>query len=236
MTTVFWLIAVFGAFYLVVYKFCSRWPKIQIFLSVIFCVSVIAVGRIGLGTFLIDYFMLITLGFLNSRWLYGRNGPVTRLKPKKTWRRFLLLLYPISFLSLWILGSLAYWDFISSGGAYFGLVPESWIGTPDGNDFMWNGFLIRLLGTRVVPLSFIPTYNFCLTPLNVSLLTLWSIVIEIGEPAVLWWAILKGQAHSKVPLPTKKRTIEVLIMTGWGALASFAVICITLFLVYIVCA
>jgi hypothetical protein len=197
-------LACFGFLALVIirgHKFLK--PNFQLVAALVLYIAGLGSLKIGIGTFIIDPFMLTFLGYVSTRSIYRENGPITRLRPKKFWRKFLPALLPANIIVLWVLGALAYANIITSVGAYAHLIPLSAIGTLDGNDFMWNGFIMVLFGKRLVPLGLIPTYNHCQIIQNAgflsqltSLFTLWGIVVWLSMPVILGWAAVKGNGHA----------------------------------------
>jgi hypothetical protein len=86
---------------------------------------------------------------------------------------------------MWLGGVLPYFNLIPPARVYFGMFPSDWLGV-NGNDFMWNGFLIALGIKRVVPLELQPTYHYFWFNLYVILYWL-SFIPTLG------WAVLKGR-------------------------------------------
>lgn len=68
--------------------------------------------------------------------------------------------FPLTFLLMWTLGMIPYFNWMYPPDVYFGIFSESVVGVT-GNDFMWNGFLLGF-GLRVVPSEFIPTYHYAI--------------------------------------------------------------------------
>lgn len=141
-----------------------------------------------LATLLVDPSILIVLGYAVTFLIY-------RVVVRKWWKSFgvyAAFLLPINIIVLWIGGVLPYFNLMSPENVYFGLVPKEWLGN-SGNDFMWNGLTLPILG-RVLPLEFFPTYRH-------FLFNIYAALIWLSYPIILGWASFRGYAHSKVEAP-----------------------------------
>lgn len=131
-------------------------------------------------TIIVDYAMLIVLGYFMTYFIFRYL-----IKVKFLWRlrKFYPLLFLGSVLALWIGGVLPYLNLIEPSAVYLGLVPAKILGQT-GNDFMWNGLVLPLIG-RTVPLELTPTYQYFW--FNVVAIIFW-----IGIIPVMGWSCLKG--------------------------------------------
>src|SRR3989344_1686820 len=109
----------------------------------------------ALGTLMVDPSMLIVLGYATTFFLY--RVIVRKWKSLGVYAVFLL---PANIIVLWIGGVLPYFNLMPPEAVYFGLVPKEWLGN-SGNDFMWNGLTLPLLG-RILPSEFVPTHRYFL--------------------------------------------------------------------------
>lgn len=131
-------------------------------------------------TLIVDLPLLLVMGFFMTYFIYRYLIKIPFLWPL---RKFYPLLFPISIISLYFGGILPYFNLIAPEKVYFNLIPVQFLGT-SGNDFMWNGLILPLLG-RIVPLSVIPTHH------SVAF-TIVAIEIWLAMPFVLGFACLLG--------------------------------------------
>lgn len=131
-------------------------------------------------TIIVDYSLLIILGYFMTYFIYRHV-----IKVKFLWRlrRFYPLLFVGSVLALWFGGVLPYFNLIEPSAVYFNLIPQHILGQT-GNDFMWNGLILPFI-SRTVPLELIPTYKYW--AFNVVAIVFW-----LGIIAVQGWACLQG--------------------------------------------
>lgn len=179
------------------------------------------------GTFIIDHAMMTFLGYLVTYNLYKLRGKQWNLgvaalknpgvsfygKRKGFFDRFWLMTFPLSIISLWIGGALPYLNLVEPESVYFYAFPASWLGV-NGNDFMWNGFIIAFTEKRALPLEFLPTTQYFW--FNVYAVLYW-----LSFPVVLGLAVARGRqtaflnvysAHSRLWL---ERAKVFLIATVW---------------------
>lgn len=141
--------------------------------------------------------------------------------------------FPLSIVSLWLPGALAYWGVITSVDAYSGLIPVSWIGMVGGNDFMWNGLVVTpIFGGRLVPEILTPTYNACIIGgTGISAFSVFAILNWLAMPFIMGYAVLCGQFDALAGLTFWQRRRQNLKFFGLGLLISGAVVAVTAFLV-----
>jgi hypothetical protein len=146
-------------------------------------------GRMFFGTFIVDPFMIVVLSYTMTRFIYTHITPRFRISGL---RRFFVLLAPVSFITLALGMCLPYFNLVDSGKVYFGLLPQWFVGSANGNDFMWNGLGFHLLfGKKLVPAELLPTYrHFWFNVLAVFGLGL--------DACLMVWAILEGNARALV--------------------------------------
>lgn len=154
------------------------------------------------------------------------RGGAVRLRPKRFWRILFVALGPLSIFGIWYGGIMTYWRFQSAEAVYLGLAPTWFIGMSDGNDFMWNGFLLPLLGERIVPLEMIPTSGA---------FTIWGILLWLSQPIAFGLAVLKGNADAYFvhKMTGTQRLQATLGMACVGIAVSCVVIAGTLLLVHL---
>lgn len=180
--------------------------------------------RIACGTFLVDPAMLYISGYWMTYFIYRK---VVTFKFTK-WqrgapRRFFLLLFPISIIMVWLLGILPYYEVIESTNIYLGLLPQSFVGPVNGNDFMWNGLGIQMIFGRVVPLELIPTYRYFWFNALAHFIWFGTFI------PVLAWGVLNGRALSLLRKPNPfKMAVEVARVFLTGFALSFITILLTL--------
>ena len=145
-------------------------------------------GRIGFGTFIVDPAMLFILGYFVTQAIYKYLTP--RIKISAV-RRFFVLLFPLTLISLWLGGILPYLNLVNSSDIYFGLLPQWLVGPSEGNDFMWNGLGIQFLFGDLVPAPLIPTYHYL--GFNILAALIW-----IAYLPILGWGVLEGQAAALI--------------------------------------
>ncbi|MDA2922785.1 hypothetical protein MYX07_06005 [Patescibacteria group bacterium AH-259-L07] len=109
-------------------------------------------------------------------------------------RRVPIFLFFVSVLALWAGGIPTYFELVESGSVYFGLVPQTFVGPVNGNDFMWNGFGVHLLMGRVVPEVLIPTHRYLA-------FTILAILSWIFCWVSLLWGCLFGNAVASLKNP-----------------------------------
>ncbi len=148
-------------------------------------------GKIGFGTFIVDPALLFINGYFMTYILYKCVIPRVKISGV---RRFCVLLFPITLLSLWLGGVLPYFNLVSSKDVYMGLLPQWFIGSLQGNDFMWNGLGIHLLFGKLVPEALLPTYQYF--GFNVLAVVVWILYLPI-----LGWGVLEGQAAALIAKP-----------------------------------
>ncbi len=153
-------------------------PWIVFFFLLIICCST------WFFTIIVDYSLLIVLGYFMTYFIYRYLAKV-----KSLWRlrKLFPLLFVGSVVALWLGGIMPYLNLMEPTAVYFGLIPQHVLGQ-SGNDFMWNGLVLPLIG-RTVPLELIPTYQYFW--FNVVAVLFW-----IGIPIVMGWACLKAFAHA----------------------------------------
>lgn len=141
--------------------------------AVIASILIVWVLKIGYGTFIIDHALLLVMGYVCTYNIYKTRGKqwnygVAALKfpnvgfyrwRKKFMDRFWLMTFPLSVLSLWIGGFFPYINAIPPESVYCYAFPKEWLGI-NGQDFMWNGFIIALFDKRIIPLEFLPTWKY----------------------------------------------------------------------------
>ncbi|MEK7192423.1 MAG: hypothetical protein AAB646_02840 [Patescibacteria group bacterium] len=148
-----------------------------------------------LGTFILDPALLFISGYFITYLIYRYITPRVKISAV---RRFFVLLFPISLLALSAGAALPYFNLVDSSDVYLGLLPQSFVGPLNGNDFMWNGLGLHLLiGDRLVPESLIPTYNYFW--FNVLAFLIWTSYLPI-----LAWGVLEGQAAALIKKPKPK--------------------------------
>lgn len=84
--------------------------------------------------------------------------------------------FPLTFLMMWTLGMMPYFNWIYPPDVYFGIFSESVVGVT-GNDFMWNGFLLGFNELRVVPVDLLPTYRYAI--FNIYAVLYWLSFIPV---------------------------------------------------------
>jgi hypothetical protein len=193
-------------------------------LAVLVLAATMVAGLVGAGTFAIDHCMLVFFGYWTTRGIFRQGGLVTWCRPKPFWRVIFVALAPLSIFSIWYGGVVTYWRLAPAGSVYFDLIPLSAIGMTDGNDFMWNGFLLPLIGHRIVPLNLIPTSGA---------FTAWGIFLWLSQPIAFGWAVLKGNADAYFvyAMTRRQRVTATLTMLAIGLAISGVVIGITRLLV-----
>jgi hypothetical protein len=136
-------------------------------------------------TLIVDLSMIIVSGYVISYLLFKF------ITPRWPWIGvFAPFLLPLSVLALYVGGLLPYFNLMEPEAVYFYLLPKSWLGI-SGNDFMWNGLTLPLIG-RVMPLEMIPTCkNFPLHPINLFAYVIWTLM-----PVVMVWSSLCGSADA----------------------------------------
>ncbi len=171
-------------------------------------------------TLLIDWSMLLIMGYIMSFFVYRF------LSRRWKWMGVaVILLLPVTILSLYAGGILPYFDKMMPEQVYFHLLPKEILGIT-GNDFMWNGFLLVTVG-RVVPLSIQPTYQYL--GFNIFAALIW-----LGMLIVLPWASLRGYADSTVPTNWLKVFVPGLLkMVVLAVVTNALLISISLLLVWL---
>ena len=106
-------------------------------------------------------------------------------------RRFFVLTFPLSLILLTIGVVLPYFNLVDSSDIYLGLLPQWFVGSLNGNDFMWNGLGAQFIFGQLVPESLIPTYNYFW--FNALALLNWA-----SYPVILGWGVLEGQAAALI--------------------------------------
>lgn len=138
-------------------------------------------------TLLVDIPMLLVLGYAVTFFIYR--------VPARKWKFigvYAAFLFPINILMLWVGGVLPYLNLMTPEAVYFYVLPAKWLGI-SGNDFMWNGLTLPIIG-RILPLESVPTYRHFL--FNAYALLLW-----FCYPLALGLASLRAYAHSLVNAP-----------------------------------
>lgn len=136
-------------------------------------------------TLLVDNSMLIVLGFVFSFITY-------RVFVRRYWMSlgvYSIFLLPLNIIALWVGGTMPYWNIIPPESVYFNLLPKEWLGN-SGNDFMWNGLLLPIIG-RVIPENVIPTTRY-------TLFTVYAIFVWATYAAVLTASSCYGYSMSVV--------------------------------------
>ena len=175
-------------------------------------------------TLMVDLPMIIVLGYATSYFLFKV------VTPKLPWFGvFAPALIPLSIIALYFGGILPYFNLMEPEAVYFYLLPKSWLGI-SGNDFMWNGLTLPLIG-RVMPLEMLPTsQNFFLHPINLFAYAIWALM-----PIAMIWSSLCGAADAiddriswhKIFIPNLLKMILIAVSV-WILLMS-----ITRFLIWI---
>jgi len=182
------------------------------------------IGKIGYGTFIVDPALLFIMGYFVTYILYKYITPVIRISAV---RRFFVLLFPLTLLSLWIGGVLPYLNLVDSKDVYLGLLPQWFIGPVSGNDFMWNGLGIHLIFGKLVPEALLPTYQYFW--FNVLAIVVW-----ISYLPILGWGVLEGQAAALIAKPRLGRLLlEWLRIIVTGLALSLLVAALTTLVVQI---
>ena len=156
------------------------------------------------GTFLIDHSTMILFGYWITYAIYNRRGIQYRVgrailmaesrdaNPsflrwlKSVLDRLFPITFPVSIIVLWIGGFLPYMNLVPPESVYAGLFPKEWLGV-NGNDFMWNGFLLPIIGERIVPLG-------ALSNELTSLGTMYGLLYWASFPFFLGWSVSRGRS------------------------------------------
>lgn len=161
---------------------------IAFLLASVLCAVWIA-GQMFFGTFIVDPFLIVVMSYTMTRFIYTHITPRFKISGL---RRFFVLLAPISFIALTVGIWLPYFNIVESGKVYFGLLPQWFVGSANGNDFMWNGLGFHLLfGKKLVPAALLPTYQHFW--FNVLAVFGWGL-----DAYLMVWAILEGNARALV--------------------------------------
>jgi hypothetical protein len=154
-------------------------------------------GRIGFGTFIVDPAMLFIFGYFITYLIYKYLAPAIQVSAI---RRFFVLLFPLSLLGLWVGVLLPYFNLVKSSEIYFGVLPQWFIGSENGNDFMWNGLGVQFIFGRLVPEELLPTYErFWFNFLAAA--------VAISYFPILGLGVLEGQAAALISKPRLEKLI-----------------------------
>ncbi|MDO8516438.1 MAG: hypothetical protein Q7S28_04250 [bacterium] len=181
------------------------------FFLLVACVAL----QIGFGTFVVDPLTLVVPGYVVTYLIYSKLPDYFR---RGGWAKFWILTFPGTLIALSIGAWLPYFNIVPSGSVYGGLLPQSFVGPVQGNDFMWNGlglmngFWIFPGFGRVVPESLTPTYQYFW--FNVLAFVIWA-----SYPLCLGYGVLVGQ-HTALRRKSNKwafvRRLIAIILIGIG--------------------
>lgn len=177
-------------------------------------------GKFLFGTFIIDHASLIIFPFFITYWLFNRRGFNRKLGDlslesrtarvlKSSIYRFELMTFPLTLFLMWIGGIMPYFNWIPPADVYFGIFPEGWLGR-NGNDFMWNGFLLAFGDYRIIPFEMLPTYRYLL-------FNIYAVIYWLSFIPTFMWGVSEGRSlaglkvHGLHPYVWKRSARVILI-------------------------
>lgn len=145
----------------------------------------------------LGWFFTLTLDLsLIIIFAYPISFLVYRLAKKQPWMgKWAWILILVSVLALWSGGIPPYFNLMEPEDVYFGMVPSEWLGE-NGNDFMWNGLTLPIIG-RIVPLEMTPTYQF-------PLFTIYAVFVWLMMPFAMIGVARFGRADAQADIPWQK--------------------------------